>query len=62
MNKTGSVANQVDKWLADLQHTHKVPFKPFGGRVYIFTWKGFPKKKGKYYKLIFSSVALMALI
>jgi hypothetical protein len=61
MTKTGSLANQVDKWLEEIQHTDKVPFKPSGGRVYIYTWKGFPNKKGKYFKLI-SSVALMALI
>ena len=48
MTKTGSVANQVDKWLAALQPTDIVPLKPSGGCVYIYTWEGFPNKKGKY--------------
>ena len=41
-----SMAKHVNKWLADLEPTDKVPFRPSGGYVYIYTWKGFPNKKG----------------
>jgi hypothetical protein len=49
MNKTllSFLGKQVEKWLADLEPTHEVPFRPSGGYVYIYTWNGFPNKKGK---------------